>query len=67
MDIKEIEKAAKVEALGWVELSEDPVPITLAGCKRTLKRAALGFLPVAMAFAVGLTLKALDLLPVHGG
>jgi archaellum component FlaD/FlaE len=67
MDIKEIEKAAKKEALGWVELSEDPVPITIAGCKRTLKRAALASIPVVSFLAVMGVLKWLGLLPVLGG
>lgn len=58
MDVKQIEKAAKVEALGWIELTEEPVPITWAGCGRTLKRAALGFLPIAVFFGVMMVLKA---------
>ena len=67
MDWRQIEAGAKTEALGWVELSEDPVPITWAGCKRTLKRAALAFIPVAAVFGALWIAKLLDLLPVHGG
>lgn len=67
MDIKEVETVAKKEALGWVELTEDPAPITVAGCKRTLKRAALGFFPVALVFIVLGALKLLNLLPTYDG
>jgi hypothetical protein len=64
MDVKEIEKAAKIEALGWIELNEEPVPITVAGCKRTLKRAVLGFAPAAAVFAVLGLAKVLGWMPV---
>lgn len=67
VDWKKVEAEAKTEALGWVELNEDPVPITWAGCGRTLKRGALAAIPVATVFAIGFLLKWLNLLPVYGG
>lgn len=57
MDVKKIEAAAKTEALGWLELTEDPVPVTWAGCKAALIRAALGFVPLAVVFLVLAILK----------
>lgn len=67
MDAKTFEKAAKTEALGWVELSEDPVPITWAGCARTLKRGVIAAIPVAAIFGAAYGMKLLGWFPQPPG
>lgn len=47
----------KTEALGWLELTEDPVKPTWAGLWRAIKRGAPGVIFIVMFFVVGMTIR----------
>lgn len=64
--LQQIEHAAKHEALGWIELNEDPVPITKAGFVRFIFRLANGVSIIVTIFVIGYGAKmALEFF--HGG